>query len=121
MLEYIFVPVFEATVNPQAHKELSVFLRHVSVTWWCCQEWGELSFLFVHKKWGIGPAMENAISGPVLGKGSCGQKCGEWSDSSGWLLWGVNACPLISWGDVSFTPNPGQCLGGVSSQICSPA
>lgn len=33
MLEYIFVPVFEATVNPQAHKELSVFLRHVSVTW----------------------------------------------------------------------------------------
>lgn len=32
MLENIFVPVFEATVNPQAHKELSVFLRHVSVT-----------------------------------------------------------------------------------------
>ncbi|XP_009330201.1 PREDICTED: AMP deaminase 1 isoform X4 [Pygoscelis adeliae] len=28
MLENIFVPVFEATVNPQAHKELSVFLRH---------------------------------------------------------------------------------------------
>lgn len=37
MLENIFVPVFEATVNPQAHKELSVFLRHVSVTPWCCQ------------------------------------------------------------------------------------
>lgn len=33
MLEYIFIPVFEATINPQAHKELSVFLRHVSVTW----------------------------------------------------------------------------------------
>ena len=32
MLENIFVPVFEATINPQAHKELSVFLRHVSVT-----------------------------------------------------------------------------------------
>lgn len=32
MLENIFVPVFEATVNPQAHKELIVFLRHVSVT-----------------------------------------------------------------------------------------
>uniref|UniRef100_A0A8C9NJH4 AMP deaminase n=1 Tax=Serinus canaria TaxID=9135 RepID=A0A8C9NJH4_SERCA len=30
MLEYIFVPVFEATVNPQAHKELSVFLRHIT-------------------------------------------------------------------------------------------
>ncbi|XP_051494936.1 AMP deaminase 1 isoform X2 [Apus apus] len=28
MLENIFVPLFEATVNPQAHKELSVFLRH---------------------------------------------------------------------------------------------
>lgn len=32
MLENIFVPVFEATLNPQAHKELSVFLRHVSST-----------------------------------------------------------------------------------------
>ncbi|NXC15431.1 AMPD1 deaminase, partial [Corythaeola cristata] len=30
MLENIFVPVFEATVNPQAHKELSVFLRHIT-------------------------------------------------------------------------------------------
>ncbi|XP_041278704.1 AMP deaminase 1 isoform X2 [Onychostruthus taczanowskii] len=30
MLEYIFVPVFEATINPQAHKELSVFLRHIT-------------------------------------------------------------------------------------------
>lgn len=30
MLENIFVPVFEATVCPQANKELSVFLRHVS-------------------------------------------------------------------------------------------
>ncbi|NXQ35025.1 AMPD1 deaminase, partial [Alaudala cheleensis] len=30
MLEYIFVPVFEATVNPQANKELSVFLRHIT-------------------------------------------------------------------------------------------
>ncbi|KAJ6657934.1 hypothetical protein lerEdw1_001724 [Lerista edwardsae] len=28
MLENIFVPVFEATINPQANKELSVFLRH---------------------------------------------------------------------------------------------
>ncbi|KFO82682.1 AMP deaminase 1, partial [Cuculus canorus] len=30
MLEHIFVPVFEATINPQAHKELSVFLRHIT-------------------------------------------------------------------------------------------
>uniref|UniRef100_A0A8C2U567 AMP deaminase n=1 Tax=Coturnix japonica TaxID=93934 RepID=A0A8C2U567_COTJA len=30
MLENIFVPIFEATVNPQAHKELSVFLRHIT-------------------------------------------------------------------------------------------
>ncbi|KFV64000.1 AMP deaminase 1, partial [Dryobates pubescens] len=30
MLENIFVPVFEATVNPRAHKELSVFLRHIT-------------------------------------------------------------------------------------------
>lgn len=30
MLENIFVPVFEATVCPQANKELSIFLRHVS-------------------------------------------------------------------------------------------
>ncbi|XP_074833675.1 AMP deaminase 1 isoform X2 [Carettochelys insculpta] len=29
MLENIFVPVFEATVQPQANKELSVLLRHV--------------------------------------------------------------------------------------------
>ncbi|KAM9519868.1 AMP deaminase 1 [Guaruba guarouba] len=30
MLENIFVPVFEATINPQAHKQLSVFLRHIT-------------------------------------------------------------------------------------------
>ncbi|XP_073176305.1 AMP deaminase 1 isoform X3 [Lepidochelys kempii] len=30
MLENIFVPVFEATVCPQANKELSVFLRHIT-------------------------------------------------------------------------------------------
>ncbi|XP_040472670.1 AMP deaminase 1 [Falco naumanni] len=30
MLENIFVPVFEATINPRAHKELSVFLRHIT-------------------------------------------------------------------------------------------
>ncbi|XP_069732314.1 AMP deaminase 1 isoform X2 [Phaenicophaeus curvirostris] len=30
MLENIFVPVFEATINPQAHKELSIFLRHIT-------------------------------------------------------------------------------------------
>ncbi|NXU75124.1 AMPD1 deaminase, partial [Oreotrochilus melanogaster] len=30
MLENIFIPVFEATINPQAHKELSVFLRHIT-------------------------------------------------------------------------------------------
>ncbi|KFP23390.1 AMP deaminase 1, partial [Colius striatus] len=30
MLENIFIPIFEATVNPQTHKELSVFLRHIT-------------------------------------------------------------------------------------------
>ncbi|NXN18445.1 AMPD1 deaminase, partial [Indicator maculatus] len=30
MLENIFIPVFEATVNPRAHKELSVLLRHIT-------------------------------------------------------------------------------------------
>ncbi|KAM8976570.1 AMP deaminase 1 isoform 2-T2 [Pelodytes ibericus] len=30
MLENIFKPVFEATVNPNANKELSVFLRHIT-------------------------------------------------------------------------------------------
>uniref|UniRef100_A0A8C8SVV0 AMP deaminase 2 n=1 Tax=Pelusios castaneus TaxID=367368 RepID=A0A8C8SVV0_9SAUR len=30
MLENIFVPIFEATVRPQANKELSVFLRHIT-------------------------------------------------------------------------------------------
>ncbi|XP_004380432.1 AMP deaminase 1 isoform X2 [Trichechus manatus latirostris] len=30
MLENIFMPVFEATINPQAHPELSVFLKHIT-------------------------------------------------------------------------------------------
>lgn len=30
MLENIFLPLFEATVNPQNHKELHVFLKYVS-------------------------------------------------------------------------------------------
>ncbi|XP_053562535.1 AMP deaminase 1 [Bombina bombina] len=30
MLENIFMPVFEATINPNANKELSVFLRHIT-------------------------------------------------------------------------------------------
>lgn len=30
MLENIFVPLFEATVNPQKHKTLHVFLKYVS-------------------------------------------------------------------------------------------
>ncbi|KAM9369444.1 AMP deaminase 1 [Phaethornis superciliosus] len=30
MLENIFLPVFEATINPQAHKELSVLLRNIT-------------------------------------------------------------------------------------------
>ncbi|KAG8517632.1 AMP deaminase 1, partial [Galemys pyrenaicus] len=30
MLENIFMPVFEATVNPQAHPHLSVFLKHIT-------------------------------------------------------------------------------------------
>ena len=34
MLENVFMPVFEATINPQAHPDLSVFLRHVSMTLW---------------------------------------------------------------------------------------
>lgn len=31
MLENIFLPLFEATVNPQKHKELHVFLKYVSI------------------------------------------------------------------------------------------
>lgn len=30
MLENVFLPLFEATVNPQQHKELHVFLKYVS-------------------------------------------------------------------------------------------
>lgn len=30
MLENIFLPAFEATINPQSNKELSVLLKHVS-------------------------------------------------------------------------------------------
>uniref|UniRef100_A0A8C8ZT46 AMP deaminase n=1 Tax=Prolemur simus TaxID=1328070 RepID=A0A8C8ZT46_PROSS len=30
MLENVFMPVFEATVNPQAHPDLSVFLKHIT-------------------------------------------------------------------------------------------
>ncbi len=30
MLENIFLPLFEATVNPLQHKELHVFLKYVS-------------------------------------------------------------------------------------------
>lgn len=30
MLENIFLPLFEATVNPQKHKATYVFLKHVS-------------------------------------------------------------------------------------------
>ena len=30
MLENVFLPLFEATVNPQKHKEIHVFLKYVS-------------------------------------------------------------------------------------------
>nr|KAF6304592.1 adenosine monophosphate deaminase 1 [Pipistrellus kuhlii] len=30
MLENIFMPIFEATINPQAHPDLSVFLKHIT-------------------------------------------------------------------------------------------
>lgn len=32
MLENIFLPLFQATVNPQKHKETHVFLKHVSAS-----------------------------------------------------------------------------------------
>lgn len=32
MLENIFMPLFEATMNPRSHPELHLFLEHVSVT-----------------------------------------------------------------------------------------
>lgn len=32
MLENIFLPIFEATINPQAHPDLSIFLKRVSMT-----------------------------------------------------------------------------------------
>lgn len=31
MLENIFVPLFEATINPKDHKELHLFLKYVSI------------------------------------------------------------------------------------------
>lgn len=31
MLENIFLPLFEATINPQDHQELHLFLKYVSV------------------------------------------------------------------------------------------
>lgn len=31
MLENIFLPLFEATVDPQQHKELHIFLKYVSL------------------------------------------------------------------------------------------
>lgn len=31
MLENIFVPLFEATINPKDHKELHLFLKYVSM------------------------------------------------------------------------------------------
>ncbi|XP_060057819.1 AMP deaminase 1 isoform X3 [Erinaceus europaeus] len=30
MLENVFMPIFEATINPQAHPDLSVFLKHIT-------------------------------------------------------------------------------------------
>lgn len=33
MLENIFVPLFEATINPKDHKELHLFLKYVSMFW----------------------------------------------------------------------------------------
>lgn len=30
MLENIFIPIFEATINPRSHPELHLFLQHVS-------------------------------------------------------------------------------------------
>lgn len=30
MLENIFMPIFEATIDPQSNPELSIFLKHVS-------------------------------------------------------------------------------------------
>ena len=32
MLENIFMPLFEATINPGSHPELHLFLQHVSTT-----------------------------------------------------------------------------------------
>lgn len=33
MLENIFLPVFQATIDPRSHPELSIFLQHVSHEW----------------------------------------------------------------------------------------
>lgn len=30
MLENIFLPIFQATIDPQSHPDLSIFLKHVS-------------------------------------------------------------------------------------------
>lgn len=40
MLENVFLPLFEATVNPQKHKAIHVFLKYVSILyngWNICQ------------------------------------------------------------------------------------
>lgn len=45
MLENIFLPLFEATVNPQKHKELHVFLKYVRCYIFYCSSYEKSSGL----------------------------------------------------------------------------
>lgn len=45
MLENIFLPVFQATIDPQSNPELSIFLKHVSR--WMAQ----ILNLYLMKEW----------------------------------------------------------------------
>jgi len=44
MLENIFLPLFQATINPQKHKETHVFLKHVSASEFCYKKKGKFEF-----------------------------------------------------------------------------
>lgn len=47
MLENIFLPLFEATVNPQKHKEIHVFLKYVSLNLYTFNKYSLFPFCFI--------------------------------------------------------------------------
>lgn len=53
MLENIFLPLYEATVNPQKHKELHIFLKYVStyiIGWICNKDWN-MTLIASSERW----------------------------------------------------------------------